>query len=73
MTVYNPIAIIIVIIIAFYVIVYIVLPIVAFGVVILIALGGASAACGLIYGVGVSCYNFVCACRDHLFKRTTVI
>jgi len=49
-------------------IVYVVIP--AIGV--LAAVAAVFAAVGAVYGVGLSCYNFVCACRDNLFKRAVV-
>jgi hypothetical protein len=53
-------------------IVYVVLPVLGGIAAILAAIAGTCAAVGVFYGVGVSCYNFVCACRDNLFKRTAI-
>jgi len=68
MTVYNPagcIGLIIGAIILFYFIVYVAIPVLIIAVIVAVTSGST-------YGVVMSCYNFVCACRDHLFKRTTI-
>ena len=55
------IVIIIVLAIVYFTVVYIILPAAVI-----------TTTFGVICGVGTSCYNFVCACRDHLFKRTAI-
>ena len=60
--------IIIALIIIYHIIVYVVAPALGIALVILLIL----AALGGISGIILSCYNFVCACRDNLFKRTAI-
>lgn len=55
----------------------IIIPIIIYGVAAVIVIvfysGIISASLGLFYGVGISCYNFVNACSDNLFKRTAIM